>query len=212
MAPTPKTPEAPSPPRWDADPGSALPNDVGAGLDELRLDGVALAGGRHRALMIRDCELRTCDLSTLSAREGRLLRTELTGCRATGLDWPEGALRDVTFRDCQLDLASFRFSALQRVVFEGCVLREADFAETRCESLRFEACDLSSASFERATLRRTELRGCTLDALQGVEGLRGAAMEWADVVALAPVFASALGIRILGDQALTSAAARGAGP
>ena len=79
------------------------------------------------------------------------------------------------------------------------MLREADFAEARCESVRFEACDLSAASFERATLRRTELRGCTLEAVQGVEGLRGAAMEWADVVALAPTFAAALGIRVLGD-------------
>ncbi len=109
-------------------------------------------------------------------------------------------MRDVTFRDCRLDLASFRFSALQRVAFEGCVLREADFGETRCESVRFESRDLSAAtSFERATLRRSELRGCTLEGLQGVEGLRGVALEWADLVALAPAFADALGIRVLGD-------------
>ena len=198
MAPAPRTPDAPSPPRFDdADPGTALPAEIGVMIDELRLDGASLAGGRHRGLTIRDCELRACDLSTLSAREGRLLRAELTGCRATGLDWPEGSVRDVTFRDCQLDLASFRFSALQRVVFEDCVLREADFAETRCESVRFDACDLTGASFERATLRRCELRGCTLEAVQGIEGLRGAAMEWADIVALAPALAAALGIRVL---------------
>jgi uncharacterized protein YjbI with pentapeptide repeats len=197
MAPARKAPEAPGPPRWDAEPGTALPADPAAGLDELRLDGASLAGGRHRGVTIRDCELRACDLSTLSAREGRLLRSVVTGCRATGLDWPEGAVRDVTFRDCQLDLASFRFGALQRVVFKGCVLREADFAETRCESVRFDACDLTAASFERATFRRSELRGCTLEEIQGVEGLRGVAMEWADVVALAPTFARTLGIRLL---------------
>jgi len=197
MSPAPKAPDAPGPPRWEAEPGTALPDAAGAGLDELRLDGASLAGGRHRGVTIRDCELRACDLSTLSAREGRLLRCVVTGCRATGLDWPEGAVRDVAFRDCQLDLASFRFSALQRVVFEGCVLREADFAETRCESVRFEGCDLTAASFDRATFRRSELRGCTLEDVQAVEGLRGVAMEWADVVALAPTFARALGIRLL---------------
>ncbi len=197
MAAAPKAPDAPGPPRWDAEPGTTLPADPGAGLEELRLEGASLAGGRHRGITIRDCELRACDLSTLSVREGRLLRCVVSGCRATGLDWPEGAVRDVTFRDCQLDLGSFRFSALQRVVFVGCVLREADFAETRCESVVFDGCDLTAASFDRAKFRRSELRGCTLEEIQGVEGLRGVAMEWAEVVALAPTFARALGIRLL---------------
>jgi uncharacterized protein YjbI with pentapeptide repeats len=191
-------PDAPAPPRWDAEPAGALPATLDT-LEDLRLAGADLAGVRARGITLRDCELRDPSLANLAGREGRMLRTLVTGSRATGLDWSEGSLQDVVFRDCHLGLASFHFAGLQRVVFERCVLTEADFGETRCESVRFADCDLTRASFEKASFRRSELRGCTLEELQGVAGLRGAALGWSDVVALAPTFAEALGIRTHGE-------------
>ena len=193
------TPAPPAPPRWELEPGDALPASLET-LDELRLTGADLTAARARGITIRDCELTGCSLANLHGREGRMLRTVVAGSRATGLDWSEGSLQDVTFRDCHLGLASFRFTRLQRVCFERCVLSEADFGEARCESVRFDGCDLTRASFERASFRASELRDCTLEELQGVEGLRGTAMPWSDIVGLAGTLASALGIRLLEES------------
>jgi hypothetical protein len=46
-------------------------------------------------------------------------------------------------------------------------------------------------------MRRCELRGCELAELQGVERLRGAALEWHRIVEMADVWAGALGIEVL---------------
>jgi len=107
---------------------------------------------------------------------------------------------DVAFRGCRLDLAGFRFARLHRVVFEDCILREADFAQARCRSVRFDACDLTGAGFAGARFDASELRGCTLEGITGVDGLRGAALEWTEIVGLAGTLAGALGIRVLGDD------------
>jgi uncharacterized protein YjbI with pentapeptide repeats len=145
-------------------------------------------------------ELARCDLSNLASREGTMRRSRILECRMTGFSWAEGLLEDTTFRACALDLAAFRFTRMKRVTFEDCVLRDADFQDGQLESVRFSACDLTAAGFSSARCRDVELRRCKLDDLRGVGGLRGAGVEWDDIIALAPTFAAALGIRLLEEQ------------
>jgi len=64
----------------------------------------------------------------------------------------------------------------------------------------FEDCDFGGASFAGARFDGCELRRCRLDGITGVEGLRGAALEWAEIVGLAGTFASALGLRVLDGE------------
>jgi uncharacterized protein YjbI with pentapeptide repeats len=103
----------------------------------------------------------------------------------------------VTIRGCRVDLASFRMCRLERVTFEDCLLAQSDFQETRMESVRFHGCDLSGADFSGARLRLCEFRQSKLAGLRGVESLRGAALEWPDIVELAGLWAAALGIEVL---------------
>jgi hypothetical protein len=63
--------------------------------------------------------------------------------------------------------------------------------------VRFLDCDLRGAAFHRAQVTESELRRCRLDGIEGVEGLRGAAMELEQLVELAPTLAQALGIGLL---------------
>ncbi len=53
------------------------------------------------------------------------------------------------------------------------------------------------ADFSGARLVRTEVRRCNLDRLQGIDGLRGVAMDWNDVLAIAPLLAAAFEIRVV---------------
>lgn len=48
-----------------------------------------------------------------------------------------------------------------------------------------------------SSLKRCEFRRSDLTALEGVQSLRGAAMEWPDTVEMAGVWAAAVGIEVL---------------
>ena len=86
------------------------------------------------------------------------------------------------------------------MTFEDCLLAQTDFLEAQLESVRFHRCDLSRGDFRGARLHRCEFRRTTLTGLQGVENLRGAAMEWVDILDMAAVWAATLGIDILDPQ------------
>jgi uncharacterized protein YjbI with pentapeptide repeats len=83
------------------------------------------------------------------------------------------------------------------VTFEDCLLQQTDFLEAQLDAVRFHRCDLARADFRGARLKACEFRRCNLTGLEGVGSLRGAAMEWPDVVEMAGVWAAALGIEIL---------------
>jgi len=128
-----------------------------------------------------------------------LTRIDLDTCRLTGIVVPDAVLRDITFRSCRVDLVSFSFSRLERVTFEDCLLVQADFLEARLESVRFHGCDLGRADFRGARLQQCEFRRNELTGIQGADSLRGAAMEWPDIVETAGLWAAAAGIEVLED-------------
>jgi uncharacterized protein YjbI with pentapeptide repeats len=121
------------------------------------------------------------------------------GGRLTGFQVVEADLRDCVWRASGADMATFRHARLAHVTFEGCSMREADFSGMRGEHVRFLDCDLRGATFRDAELTGSELRRCRLDGIEGVEGLRGAALELEELVGLAPALARALGIGLLGE-------------
>jgi uncharacterized protein YjbI with pentapeptide repeats len=93
---------------------------------------------------------------------------------------------------------------LRAIVLSGCDLSggrlpQLRVADGRLESVRFHGCDLSGADFRRARLARCEFRGCEMDAIVGAESLRGAALPWPEIVALAGTWAAALGIDVLDE-------------
>ncbi len=105
-----------------------------------------------------------------------------------------------TIRSAQLDLASFAGARLTRVTFEDCVMRQTDVMDAELESVRFHSCDMTEFDLRGAKLARCELRDCRLEGVRGADGLRGAAMPWADIVGLAGVWAAELGIRTLDED------------
>jgi uncharacterized protein YjbI with pentapeptide repeats len=177
---------------------------VSAGL---RVDGVEgadvvlrepdLSGAELRDWAFRDAVLANPNLATATFRGGSLVRVMIREGRLTGLQVVEAELRDCVWHGCGADMATFRHARLEHVAFEGCSLREADFSGMHGRHVRFLDCDLRGASFRHAELADSELRRCRLAGVEGVEGLRGAALELEELVGLAPVLAEALGIRLI---------------
>lgn len=175
-----------------------LPSPPRAPVD--RCEDADHANEERKDLSLVDTELMRCNLANLRARGVRASRLVVAQSRLTGIALTEGHLADVVVRDCSGDLASFGFSGLERVTFEDCVLTQAQFLEARLYDVRFLRCRLDGADFRDARMTQVEFRGCTFEGIVGVEGLRGAALEWAEVVGLAGTFADALGMDVLEDD------------
>ncbi len=169
----------------------------GVGFEMVKLTSVDLSGSRLEHLSILDGMLHDCNLANVHGRRARLNRVVIERSRMTGIDLADAALVDVTVRGCRVDLASFGASRLERVTFEDCALGQSDFLEARLDAVRFHRCELLRADFRGARLRHCEFRRSDLTDLQGIESLRGAAMEWPDIVAMAAAWAAALGIEVL---------------
>lgn len=146
---------------------------------------------------IVDATVEGREWSNLKAPRLALRRVELRLCRLTGTELAESSLEDVTFRDCRLDYVGLRFAKLERVVFADCRMAECDLGGAKLEDVLFEGCELREADLSAVRATRLELRGCELDGLRGVEALRGARMPWNDVMQNAPLFAAALGIKVV---------------
>lgn len=177
----------------------ALPDQHARGLafKTAKLFKVDLSGSRLDDLRASNIELEGCNLANVHSRRAKVFRATIASTRLTGTSLFDATLDDVTIRNGRVDLASFGSSRLTRVTFEDCLLCQTDFLEARLDSVRFHDCDLTRADFRGARLRRCEFRRCNLADLQGVESLRGAAMQWPAIVEMAGIWAAALGIEVL---------------
>jgi uncharacterized protein YjbI with pentapeptide repeats len=173
---------------------------AGAEIDQCRYTTVKLGGVRLRRGTIRDSVFDRCDLANLRAREASMFRTQLTGCRMTGLSFLAGVIRDVTFSGSRIDLASFSNTKFSSVVFTECRLDQANFGDANLSGTRFLNCDLTGAQFSGATLTGARFTGCDLTGISGVTSMRGAIITSSDAFTLARIFADALGIKIEDDS------------
>ncbi len=168
-------------------------------VQESELRGVTLGEGVAHELRFRDSRLKSCDLSNIRVRRGDIRRTEIEESRLVGFSISEGRIADLRVTGGTLMLASLAHSTLLRVVFENVNLREASFLEARLTSVCFDGCDLSGADFRGARLKDCTIRGSSLDAVIGVESLRGLTMPWPDLVGSVDALATALGIAVESD-------------
>jgi uncharacterized protein YjbI with pentapeptide repeats len=166
----------------------------GVQFREVRIAGGDLSGAALHDCGFADAVIDRANLATLHAERATLMRVRLAGCRMTGVQWTESTLRDVIVEDCRMDLASLRFSRLERVLFRDCVMNGLDLYETSLTHVVFERCDLRETELRGARFNRSLLHDCHLEGIRGVEGLKGAALPWSDLVQLAGPMAAALGI------------------
>lgn len=157
----------------------------------------SLANSDLADTILTDVRFDQADCANVSLRNASLVRVEFVGGRLLGTSMPEALVRDVVFRDVTLDLASMRFATLDRVTFRGCRMHEADLSNAVLQSVLFEDCDMTGVDLSKSSFDRCELRACTLEGVRGARDFSGLAIPLVDVVQLAPLFASACGVRVL---------------
>ncbi|MEU7708070.1 pentapeptide repeat-containing protein [Streptomyces nodosus] len=189
--------------------------------DGLEFRDTDFAGQDAGGARFMDCALTGCALDETALRRARVLDCVLTGVRGVGTDLAEASLRDVELVDARLggvqlhgavlervlvrggkiDYLNLRKARLKDVVFEDCVLVEPDFGDARLERVAFVGCVLKAADLTAATLVDVDLRrAAELDITRGVDRLSGAVITHPQLLGLAPALASALGLRVTGDD------------
>jgi uncharacterized protein YjbI with pentapeptide repeats len=174
---------------------------AGAEIDACRYASVNLSQVKLRRGLVRDAIFERCDLANLRALDSSFTRVAVSSCRMTGLSLLDNDLRDITFTGCRVDMSSFRASKFDDVVFTDCRMEQADFADADLRGARFVGCTLTGAQFSGARMAGTRLARCELTGISGVPSMRGATITSSDAVALAFIFAGALGITIEDDWA-----------
>lgn len=143
-------------------------------LEECRLTGCRLTGGKLDKLTVSDSILERCDLANVELSHNALSRVEIRASRLTGLGVPAGVWRHVLIKDCLVDLSSFRFAAFTRVEFVDCRLQSADFVGADLTGTVFRSCDLTRAEFSQVKAKGAVFVDCTWDGIRGVPSLAGA--------------------------------------
>lgn len=145
-----------------------------------------------------DLTFAECDIVGVLAEKSRLERVSVTQSRLRGITWVGGVIRDVTLEQVMGEDVSFRFSSLRGVTIRDAQLPGVDFTNVEFENVRFERCLLQRAVFDHAKVKSLRIEQCDLAGATGVLALRGASMNFDDVMSLAPSLAREAGITIEG--------------
>ena len=156
--------------------------------------------------------LRRARLSEVWFGETRLVAADLAECSLTDV-WFSGCVfagvqafscvgRRVLLRGCKLDSVNFRDARLTDVTFEDCVLRDVDFGSARLARVRFPGSQLTDLDFSKASCKDVDLRGARLGnedtpgIKAGYDSLSGTRIDMPQLMTLAPLLASHLGITV----------------
>jgi len=170
-----------------------------AHIDSVRLIEPDLTGAILREGGWEDVEIIGGQLGGLNLTGSSLRRGLIQRARLSGIVLAETELKDITVEDTKLDLANFRFAKLSRVRFIRCQLIDADFGAAHLVGVDFTNCDLTSADFSGATIKQVDLRSSVVRQIKGIGGLKGATINYDQMITLVPELAAGLGIEVKND-------------
>lgn len=202
----------------DLDPADADAVEAHAHHEGLSLDGVDLTGCDLTGAAFTECELLGVTAHTTVLQHARLIETrierlnapvldatrstwrdvELSGSRLGALDIYDAEIRSSRISGSKFDWINLRSSTLEDVLFEDCTIEELDLAGVTATRVAFVNCRVGSAALAHARLQDVDLRGLEVGTISNLEALSGATLDAQQVSALAPAFASHLGIRVEG--------------
>ncbi|GAB2658130.1 pentapeptide repeat-containing protein [Nocardia goodfellowii] len=120
---------------------------------------------------------------------------ELVDSAWSGVEIVSAGLRRIRFEGCKFEGVNFRNANLREVQFVDCVLRDVDFAESALRQITVPGSTLTRIALDRARLQDVDLRGArTIDIASGLDALRGATVNYGQLMDLAPAFAQNAGI------------------
>jgi uncharacterized protein YjbI with pentapeptide repeats len=171
----------------------------GRDLSELSLSECALAGVRLDEATLRGAafdEVLFTGLTaaTLQAARARWHTVEVDSSRIGAGELYDAGMRGVTFGHCKIGFLNLAGSTLDDVLFTGCSLDELDLSGARLARVAFRNCTIGTLTVSGARSSNVDLRGTRVDAVTGLDGLRGATIDEDQLAALMPLLVRSAGI------------------
>lgn len=141
-----------------------------------------------------DLTLDGCDLSGVTSTSGMFRRVTVRRTRLRDCTFGGGMLQDLVAEDCTGERLSARFATLQRVEVSNCTWPGLDLYSAICDKVVFRDCDLSGAVFDGLTVKELSFERCDLSGCKGALSLRGATLDFDDLLGLAPSLAREVGL------------------
>jgi uncharacterized protein YjbI with pentapeptide repeats len=129
-----------------------------------------------------------------------LVRVQFRMCRLSGVQLACARAKDVLVTDSKGDGINLRMAKVERSGFVDCELSELDAGAATLSNIDFVRCNLTKASFHRAKLSRIALHGSRVEAMQGLETVRGLVIGSDQLLAMAATAFAALGITVDDDH------------
>jgi uncharacterized protein YjbI with pentapeptide repeats len=164
--------------------------------------GTGFDGGRLRRARLSDVWFGETRLVAVDMAESSLTDVWFSGCVFAGVQAFSCVGRRVLFRGCKLDSVNFRDCKLTDVSFEDCVLRDVDFGSAKLVKARFAGSQFVNVDFTKAACSSVDLRNARLGSADapgikaGYDSLGGTRIDSGQLMTLAPLLASHLGIRV----------------
>jgi uncharacterized protein YjbI with pentapeptide repeats len=160
-------------------------------VETLRADGADLRG-----LRIRDTVVESLDAPVLRALSSTWRDVRVAGGRVGSAELYDSAFSGVEFVGLKLGFVNLRGSRLTDVVFRDCVIDEVDVADAELRRVSFDGSTIREATGTNARIDDVDLRGADLDRVERLDGFRGATIGSAQLIPLAPLFATQAGYRV----------------
>ena len=168
----------------------------GTTISECDLDGLHAAELRMGGARILETRLARLDAPVLRGARSTWRDVVLDGGRIGSAELYDSGVTAVRISGCKLGFVNLRGAKLTDVVFEDCRIDELDLGGARVSRVAFPGCSIGTLALQRAELSDTDLRGADLSEITGVEGLRGATIDSAQLSLLAPLLARTAGLRV----------------
>jgi uncharacterized protein YjbI with pentapeptide repeats len=188
----------------------------GDACEAKRYTGIDLDGRDLNGITFEECEF-----SRVSLHETALRGASFSECIATDLHAPvfsaprsswrdvrieharlgsvetyEATMRSVHIDGSKLDFVNLRNATLTDVLLSNCIIEELDLGSATVQRLELQNCRIGTLEIGGAQLKDVDLRSSDFSAVHGLEGLRGATIDDAQLSLLAPLLAAHLGLRV----------------
>lgn len=149
---------------------------------------------RLRGATFAECLASELHAPVLSAPFSRWRDVHVDRSRLGSVEIYEAELRGVRLDGCKLDFVNLRNASVTDVLLADCLIEELDLGGAVVQRLELQNCRIGTLNVGGARLTDVDLRSSDFHAVQGLEGLRGATVDDAQLSLLAPLLAAHLGL------------------
>jgi uncharacterized protein YjbI with pentapeptide repeats len=167
---------------------------TGITFRECEFRGVSLADTTLRGATFSECLAVDLHAPVFSAPRSSWRDVRIDHSRLGSVELYDASLRSVHFDGCKLDFVNLRNAVLTDVLLSNCIIDELDLSSATVQRLELQNCRIGTLDVANARLTDADLRSSDFGAIHGVEGLRGATIDDAQLALMAPLLAAHLGL------------------